>query len=325
MTKILKEGVFNDNFRLMVESPGLLIQEKLLVTFVKLNLISLVTIGYINKDETLLTVNMTSTYHRLGMCRVALISILSQSILPDKVNLWVSREGYLSDIGIADDEILTDLIESLPKENVEIINICWVDNIGPYRKLIPILRESDLDDLIVTADDDIYYDRDWLNGLLLGYQKNAGKPVAIRAKAKKTNFLGITTSYIYWDLIKNKSASRNSFVVTFGGGAVLSKSMFRSKDIEDDTFLKIAPTTDDLWFSKLLENNNNKVVLLPHLLGKLYFIKHNDGLINENIPSSQSFLNKLRRKVLIQPAGFFGFPVCENDYSYLKINRYFDN
>jgi len=50
------------------------------------------------------------------------------------------------------------------------------DNTGPYRKLIPALREAEPDDLIVTADDDIFSGRDWLQGLIKAYVQPRGFP-----------------------------------------------------------------------------------------------------------------------------------------------------
>lgn len=273
----------------------------------------------------LLTVNLTTTFQRLSLCRIALTSLLLQSRLPDQINLWVSKEPYLRDKGIAQSESIDQLIGSLPAESRSRVSVRWVPNTGPYRKLIPMLREAGPDDLIVTADDDIFYGQDWLSGLLAAYENAGGKPVAARVRAKRINFLGKKTSYIFWKLINQPKTVQDNFIVTFGGGVVLTRAMFREQDIADDSFLKVAPTADDLWYSKLLRLNHNEVVVVPSLLKELNFIQHNDGLTNHNWPKVVSLLHKIRLQVWDRLAGFMGVAVCGNDVAYGEIDRYFSS
>ncbi|NWO07103.1 MAG: hypothetical protein HLX50_15835 [Alteromonadaceae bacterium] len=271
----------------------------------------------------LLTVNLTTTFQRLSLCRIALTSLLLQSRLPDQINLWVSKEPYLRDKGIAKSESIDQLIGSLPAESRSRVSVRWVPNTGPYRKLIPMLREAGPDDLIVTADDDIFYGRDWLSGLLSAYEDAGGKPVAARVRTKRINFLGKETSYLFWGLMSHSGVARDNFIVTFGGGAVLTRKMFREHDIADDAFMSVAPTADDLWYSKLLRLNNNEVVVAPALLDELNFVNHDDGLTNHNFPRVSSFLHKIRIRVWDRPLGLLGVPVSGNDVAYRNIEQYF--
>lgn len=271
----------------------------------------------------MLTVNLTTTHQRLSLCRIAITSLLLQSRLPDQINLWVSKEPYLRDKGIADSETVEKLIDSLPESGRSLVTIRWVPNTGPYRKLIPMLREAESDDVIVTADDDIFYGSDWLSALLAAYEEADGRPVASRVRAKRINFLGKKTSYLLWNLINQPTVIKNEFVVTFGGGAVLTRSMFQEQDIADDSFLELAPTADDLWYSSLLRRNNTEVVVVPEILNELNFIVHSDGLTNHNFPRVVSFLHKIRVRLWDRAVGFLGVPVCGNDVAYDQIEQYF--
>lgn len=257
------------------------------------------------------------------MCQISLVSLLLQSRKPDQVNLWVSKEPYLRDEGISESGRLDELLCSLPESDRKRVNIRWVSNSGPYRKLIPMLREASPDDVIVTADDDIFYGRDWLEGLLEAHEESGGKAVAARVRSKRVNFLGKKTSYLFWGIMSKSAVVRNDFIVTFGGGAVLTRKMFREQDIADDSFMNVAPTADDLWYSKLLELNNNEVVVKPSLLGELYFIQHNDGLTNHNFPRVSSFLHKIRVRLWDKPLGLLGVPISGNDVAYRNIERHF--
>jgi len=272
----------------------------------------------------LLSINVTTTSQRLSLCRITLTSLLLQTTLPDKINLWVSEGAYLRDKGISNNDSITSLIESLPSQGRDLICIRWVANTGPYRKLIPVLRESGPNDLIITADDDIFYGENWLQGLLAVYGKGGGVVAAARVRLEKINFLGRKTSYIFWDLINENVTLEKGFIVTFGGGVVLTRSMFREEDISSDEYLKLAPTSDDLWYSKLLKLNNNIVFVAPDLQKELNFIEHSDGLVNHNILLANSIASKIKAKIWDKVLGFLGFPVCGNDAAYLKVERYFD-
>jgi hypothetical protein len=188
-----------------------------------------------------------------------------------------------------------------------------------------MLREAESDDVIVTADDDIFYGRDWLTKLLQAYDEAGGIAIAARVRAKRINFLRRTTSYLYWNFINQPSFLEDGFIVTFGGGAVLTRAMFREKDIADDSFLEVAPSADDLWYSKMLQLNHNPVVVVPSVLSELNFIRHTDGLTNHNFPRVASLLHKIRLRTWDRVMGFLGVPVCGNDVAYTKIENYFNS
>lgn len=272
----------------------------------------------------MISVNLTTTSERLGLCRIALISLLMQSRLPDQINLWVSRESYLSDKGIANDETINQLFISLPETNRHLLRIRWTPNTGPYRKLIPALRESTHEDIIVTADDDILYGELWLESLMLEYAKNPDRVAACRVRKKRCGLIGIKTSYVLWSLVSERTVLATDYIITFGGGAVLSKAMFREHDIYDDSFIEIAPTSDDLWYTKLLTLSGKEVQTAPCAMDELTFMIHHHGLehTNRNV-LAKTFWGRLIKRIWIVFYGFLGGAVCGNDHSYRNINRYF--
>lgn len=270
-----------------------------------------------------MTVNLTTTYQRLNLCKISLLSLVMQTRKPGKINLWVSAEPYLSDLGIKDRSVLEDVVRSIPENYQSLVEVKWVPNTGPYRKLLPILRESQDDDIIVTADDDIYYGDQWLDILLDSHLSSPDKVVAARVRLEKRNFFRARQSYLFWPLATEPVTLSDSYVVTFGGGAIFKRKLFTSQDIEDEAYVQVAPTADDLWYSKLLKRNNVEVEVIPDLLHELNFINHDHGLVNHNFNRAQSFLKKLKVKFWDQNLGRLGFPVCVNDQSYRKIKKHF--
>lgn len=271
----------------------------------------------------MITVNLTTTCQRLPLCKITLMSLCLQSRQPDEIRLWVSTEPYLRDEGIRDREELQHYFNDLPAEWRRRIKVRWVANTGPYRKLIPALRDAGPEDLLVTADDDIAYGEHWLSILLQAYEPGSNVAIAGRVRKKRYNAFGRTMSYMNWDILRDSSVVSEGYTITFGGGAVLSRAMFREKDIQDDAFLEVAPTADDLWYSKLLLRNDTQVRIVPAVMEELNFIEHSDGLVNHNHPGQAALLKKIALRLWEWGAGYMGIPVCGNDRAHQKVERYF--
>ncbi len=135
----------------------------------------------------MISINLTTTYSRLDLCSATLWSLLHQSLLPERINLWISNQPYMADEGITE---LPSWIRELNNIH-DIIRIHYVENIGPYRKFIPALRTCTNDDIIVYVDDDVIYARNWFEGLLSTFEKYGRKyVVASRVREKSSIFLG---------------------------------------------------------------------------------------------------------------------------------------
>ena len=275
------------------------------------------------KEHPMITVNLTTTCQRLSLCKITLMSLCLQSRQPDEIRLWVSPEPYLRDGGIRQKKQLHHYFNDLPADWRQRSKVCWVTNTGPYRKLIPALRDAGPDDLLITADDDIIYGENWFKTLLQAYERGSNVAIAGRVRKKRYNAFGRTMSYLNWDILHESSVISEGYIITFGGGTVLSRSMFRERDIFDDAFLKVAPTADDLWYSKLLLRNDTRVRVVPGVLRQMNFIEHTDGLVNHNHPGQAALLRKIGLRLWEWTAGYLGLPVCGNDRAYQKVEQYF--
>ena len=110
------------------------------------------------KREIPIIVSLTSYEDRFKDLEISLYSLLIQSLKPDKIILWLS------------DEIKS--INDIPYEITRYIKngleIRFVKDIGSYTKAIYTFQEF-RDCIIVTADDDVYYPKDWLQKLYHSY------------------------------------------------------------------------------------------------------------------------------------------------------------
>lgn len=115
------------------------------------------------KREKQIIVSLTSYPERMYALKYTLYSLLRQSLKPDKVILWLACEQYPNREQDISDEILIAQEWGL--------SIVWCEDIKFYKKLIPAMKMYP-NDIIVTADDDIYYPENWLELLYNSYMKN---------------------------------------------------------------------------------------------------------------------------------------------------------
>lgn len=179
-------------------------------------------------------VSLTSIFDNLPGLRETLRSLFVQSLKPDVIVLYLSPMPYLLDKGFTDYKI-PDWLENMP------IEIRWVMNVGPYRKLLPVLQEMwDEDCVIITCDDDTIYHKDFVKRLVKTYKKEKCC-VAYRCKY-------FSPDMNYDEMSKAKEKSIGNFH-TGKGGVLYHPSFFYGTNIFSNKFLELCPYNDDFWFN----------------------------------------------------------------------------
>jgi len=282
----------------------------------------------------MLIVNITTTSKRLQLCSATVLSLTQQSLLPEKIIVWISKEPYLSDEGILEVPQWIKNINELLKINDnsfhDLIEFRYTENTGPYRKIVPILREinsSSLNDTIVYADDDVIYGIDWLKKMVKLFNDNQGLyVVAPRVRVIKKNIFNVNKSYNLFPISTRSEIIGTDFIITGVGGCVLSRKHIDTNFLLLNDFLDIAPTTDDIWISKIIELSGSKVLTCPSALIDVQEISHcNDALnlINTLQNNRKKYFNILL-KILVRVKSYFGVSLSTNDANLKKVNIFFD-
>ncbi|MEE3660418.1 glycosyltransferase family A protein [Brenneria sp. g21c3] len=272
----------------------------------------------------MLVVNLTTTSTRLELCGATLWSLIHQSFLPDRIDLWVSKDAYMADQGIS---YFPDFFDELNKIK-KIINIRFVENTGPYRKIFPALRHSNGDELLVYADDDVIYGHNWLKSLVDHFLLHEGKyAVASRVRLMKKNIFGKYQSYNNFDVCLEPKVVDKDFIITGVGGCILQKKHIKTAFILDENYLTVAPRTDDLWISKILEISNTSVAICPDAFCYVQEINHSNYSLNKinTLQAKKTNLYNIFLKVKIKVFGYLGRPLSNNDTALIKVNNYFNS
>ncbi|MBB3229559.1 glycosyltransferase [Halomonas stenophila] len=261
-------------------------------------------------------VSCTTTAQRLGMLFYAVESIKKQRVLPSRIQVNISREPYLGDTGIKE---VSDWL------NHELVDVKWVDNIGPFRKLLPAINGCSDNDLVVTMDDDILYHPEWLGNLLKSASTHYDCIVCARARYMKQSLLGGWQNYSHWHLA-SKATRALSMLPTGGAGAVYRRSLLDLDFLNDPRFLEISPTTDDLWFRMASLRKGVPVHVDPEIDAKNIYLIHHDGLGKVNFPGRKgSFLNKIYQRTVGYCRDTLGFDYYENDRAWTRVYDYSRN
>lgn len=181
-----------------------------------------------------LVVSLTSYPPRFTSLHKTLISLLSQDTRADRTVLWIAKQ---------DEPFLPDDVRRLQWYGLE-IRLC--EDLGSYKKIVPSLR-SFPSAFIVTADDDLYYPRDWLTKLVSGYVPNEKVIVCVRAH-KPLLSEGEFRPYSSWTWeFVTDGQIREDLFPTGGAGALYPPGSLAVETGDTSAFWELAPTADDVW------------------------------------------------------------------------------
>ena len=265
-------------------------------------------------------ISLTTFSGRLELVRYTIESLLRQKICADKIYLNISKDPYLIAEGIS--EYPNWLKELVKNKKIE---VSVVDNMGPYRKLIPIILKLKKEDNIVICDDDVIYGEDWLKVLLSNSAKHPDDIICMHSrKIRRILNDTIESSYIYWPVFYGRDYQAN--ILPIGVGGVFYKVRFFDLNfLLNKEFLNIAPVNDDLWFWYSCNNKGRMVSSVkPSVNCYFYPIETLSNLTEINYSTSSKFKSYLLNK-LIQITGFFGRPVVKNDISWIAIKKFKNN
>lgn len=202
-----------------------------------------------SKRKPRIIVSLTSIPERMYDVHYTLYSLLNQQVKPDKVILWLSNEDFPN--GELD----------LPKEVLALqrngLSIRFCDELKSYKKIIPAL-ETYPNDIIVTADDDIFYPPNWLKILYEDYRRNENDIIAHRVRRINMNN-GKIDDYCTWKL--NDKTDDYSFLnfATGAGGVLYPPNCFYKDILNKDLFMNKCKYSDDIWLWAMLVLNHKKI------------------------------------------------------------------
>jgi hypothetical protein len=195
-------------------------------------------------------VSIATMSSRIHQIHKVVLSYLHGLVRPTKIFVFISRHPFLIDEGIPLTSIPPEL---LALAAAKLVSIVYTQNLGPHRKLLPLLRHFRNKDVVIATVDD-----DWLSRtqnvvlylLLQKYKETAGKHVV----ALRPRRIGLcrtaedkVTKYEQWSVINTPDVTEMLVVPTGTGGILYRPRFFHEVVFNHDLWLA-SLTTDDFMF-----------------------------------------------------------------------------
>ena len=180
-----------------------------------------------------LIITLTSFPPRYHCLRKTLVSLLMQDVRPDKVILWLGTEP---------EKVPPPGVLELQSFGLE---IRYREDIRSYTKIIPALEECP-GAYLVTADDDLFYERGWLGKILQGFDPEHPVIACRRAHRPKLQDGGLAP-YDEWDQEIVSDTIERCLFPTTGTGVLFPPGSLAPEVTERGVFLDLCPYADDVW------------------------------------------------------------------------------
>lgn len=227
---------------------------------------------YTNND---IVVSLTTHGNRLNYVHLAIASIMLQTMKANRIILWLSNEFEKSE--------LPYMLKQLIRYGLE---IKFTHDIRSYTKLIPTLKLCP-QDTIVTIDDDMIYDVCLLEHLINAHLANPNCIYGTRCHRITMEGSSIAP-YLDWNMEINNSEESTLIFPTGVGGVLYPPNSLDEEVFNEEVFLNICPTTDDIWFKvmSLKKGSMTGKAVSTNELGKDYYERlsfEKTGLMSHNL------------------------------------------
>lgn len=232
----------------------------------------------LNEDrDKKVIVSLTSFPQRINIVVKTIRTLLTQTMKPDMIILWLAPEQF------------PNKEQDLPKELLDLrqygLTIDWYKDIRSYKKIIPTLKKYP-DSIIITTDDDIYYAPDTVESLYKSYLEHPNE-----IQAHRCDWLSVgENNEITWaktrELYKDAHRGEASFLNRLTGyGAVLYPPHSLHKDVTNEEIVaKTIPTHDDIWLWAMAVLNGTKTRLVKGYSESINYVENSQqyGLCKVN-------------------------------------------
>jgi hypothetical protein len=188
-------------------------------------------------------VSLTTHGSRIAKVHTCIESIVAGSVRPGRLILWLNHEP--------DSEQLPVELKRLQRRGLE---IRYTPNYGPHTKYFPYVAEFGSDGVpLVTADDDVIYAKDWLEGLLAAHQSQPGLIHCYLAR-EVTMEAGLLAPYRSWKTTETFAPSLRNFALGVAGVIYPPEFVLALREA-GDAFMASCPKADDIWLHAVAVRN----------------------------------------------------------------------
>lgn len=198
-------------------------------------------------------VSLTSYPKRIDTVSRPIMDIMRQTVKPDRIILWLSKDQF-------PDEHSELPIELLDLEKLG-LEIRFVEgDLKAHKKYFYALREFP-EDLVITIDDDLVFDREAVAALLEGHKRHPEAVIALRS-----HIVGMQDGEImpYNDWESEQGSTQTPSHLTFattGAGTLYPPHCLPKEAFNEAAIKALCLDADDIWLKVMELIADTKVVL----------------------------------------------------------------
>ena len=179
------------------------------------------------------------TCKRIYDVHLTIESIMEQTMKANRIILWLDYSF--------EKQPLPKALQLLQKRGLEIE---YCKDIRSYKKLIPALKKYP-DDAIITIDDDLIYEFDLLEKLIMAYQQTPSYIYCNRHHVMQLNEQGKLLPYLQWQWESNDMEANIMNFPTTGAGTLFPPHSLDEEVFNESVFSEICKYADDVWFKAM--------------------------------------------------------------------------
>lgn len=202
------------------------------------------------KREVKYVVSLTSFPARIDQIWICIECILRQTVKPDALYLWLSKEQF-------PDKILPKNLTDLENRGLT-IKFCEDDLKAHKKYYYSMLLHPDAN--IITVDDDLYYDKDLLKNVIGIHQQNPNLIATNRAHKITFDDKNHLQPYKRWEHVTTDTLASHYIVQTGGCGTVYPPSALIQTAFDKKLIKELCFYADDVWLKVMSILSGKKVV-----------------------------------------------------------------
>lgn len=204
-------------------------------------------------DKEQIIVSITSFPSRINTFWMVIECVLRQSLLPNKIILWLSENQFPN----KEDDLPNSLITYI---NRKILDVRFVsEDLRSHKKYYYAMKFFP-NDIIITLDDDIFYPSNIISDLVMLHKQYPKTICCHRAHKVLHLNTGQLQEYASWEKIYNKRGPSFEMFHTSGGGTLYKKEMFTDEVLNKEVFKKLCFYADDVWLNIMAHLSGTRTV-----------------------------------------------------------------
>ena len=201
------------------------------------------------KRKQKIVVSLTSFPKRIDTLWLTIETLLRQSVKPDEIILWLAESQF-------------DGLDSLPNSLLRLqkrgLTIRFCEDLRSHKKYYFALQEYP-DDLVILADDDMFYPRDTVKKLMQLHKRYPEDICCITAQVIEPEFTSEPSLWRNPRIEEHHWQHSNRLQAFTGSGTLIPPHALPADAFDKAVFQALCPYADDLWVTYMAYKNGTKI------------------------------------------------------------------